>query len=74
MFSTRMSVSSFISYSLPLSMINLVVLSTLFLVIERRYVKALSDHIKKHSERVRKYIERYRIEVEVEKPRLRGSG
>jgi len=72
MFSTRMSVSNFISYSLPFSMINLVVLSTMFLVIERRYVKALSDHIKKHSERVRKYIERYRIEVEVEKPRLRG--
>jgi Na+/H+ antiporter NhaD/arsenite permease-like protein len=72
MFSTRMRVSDFISYSLPLSMINLVMLSTLFLVIERKYVKALSDHIKKHGERVRKYIERYRIEVEAEKPRLKG--
>jgi Na+/H+ antiporter NhaD/arsenite permease-like protein len=71
LFRTNMSISLFIRNSLPLSLLNLVVLILALSILERKYIIGLNGSIKEHQERINKYLTRHIVEVEVEDARTR---
>jgi Na+/H+ antiporter NhaD/arsenite permease-like protein len=71
LFRTNMSISLFIRNSLPLSLLNLVVLILAFSILERKYIIGLNGSIKEHQDRINKYLTKYLVEVEVEDARTR---
>ncbi len=71
LFATHMEISMFIRYSLPLSLINIVLLILVFIVFEKKWIKLLKKQLIENIDRINAYIERQRIELEEESKALR---
>lgn len=56
LFQSRLSVSQFNRYALPLAVINLLVLYILYIVVSRKYVDMLKEVVKKYINRVEAFI------------------
>jgi Na+/H+ antiporter NhaD/arsenite permease-like protein len=63
LFKTNMSMSMFIKTALPLSLANLALLLVVFIPLERGFIRALDESLKKFARRIEAYVTRYRIEL-----------
>ena len=70
LFATRMDISVFIKTSLPLSLIDLVLLVLIFVFVEKKFINSISKSLVEKIDKINAYIERQRIAVEVEEGRL----
>jgi len=62
LFTTKMSVSAFTQYALPLSLLNYIVLLLILLIVMRRYISSIKRRLLEVQETIKTYITRYEIE------------
>jgi len=67
LFETRMSISQFIRYALPLAIVDLAVMLVALFVIERSALRGIRERIEKSKERIEAYITTRRIEISTDR-------
>ncbi|MEM0504770.1 MAG: SLC13 family permease [Sulfolobales archaeon] len=66
-FAAKLSMSTFIKYSLPLATINLIILLTLFYTTSKKYMREISNSLKNMRERVDTYLTSYYVTIDAER-------